>query len=107
MKKIFGLINSGRAAGGNRYGDRGGRTNPLRRAEAADRKPAGLLSGRKMLILDEAFASLDVERRQRLLEVLEKRRWEQFLLLVTHERGVESLNKGAVSFDMRKINQNG
>lgn len=66
-----------------------------------------LLSGRKMLILDEAFASLDVERRQRLLEVLEKRRWEQFLLLVTHERGVESLNKGAVGFDMRKINQNG
>ena len=66
-----------------------------------------LLSGRKMLILDEAFASLDVERRQRLLEVLEKRRWEQFLLLVTHERGGESLNKGAVSFDMRKINQNG
>ena len=66
-----------------------------------------LLSGRKMLILDEAFASLDVERRQRLLEVLEKRRWEQFLLLVTHERGVESLNKGAGSFDMRKINQNG
>ena len=66
-----------------------------------------LLSGRKMLILDEAFASLDVERRQRLLEVLEKRRWEQFLLLVTHERGVESLNKGAVSFDMRKINQYG
>lgn len=66
-----------------------------------------LLSGRKMLILDEAFASLDVERRQRLLEVLEERRWEQFLLLVTHERGVESLNKGAVSFDMRKINQNG
>ena len=41
------------------------------------------------------------------MEVLEKRRWEQFLLLVTHERGVESLNKGAVSFDMRKINQNG
>ena len=66
-----------------------------------------LLSGRKMLILDEAFASLAVERRQRLLEVLEKRCWEQFLLLVTHGRGVESLNKGAVSFDMRKINQNG
>lgn len=41
MKKIFGLINSDRAAGGNRYGDRGGRTNPLRRAEVADRKPAG------------------------------------------------------------------
>ncbi len=52
-----------------------------------------LLSGRKMLILDEAFASLDVERRQRLLEVLEKRRWEQFLLLVTHERGLNNLNE--------------
>ena len=66
-----------------------------------------LLSGRKMLILDEAFASLDVERRQRLLEVLEKRRWEQFLLLVTHERGLNNLNEEVVSFDMRKINQNG
>ena len=65
-----------------------------------------LLSGRKMLILDEAFASLDVERRQRLLEVLEKRRSEQFILLVTHERGVSSLNEDVVSFDMRKINNN-
>lgn len=65
-----------------------------------------LLSGRKMLILDEAFASLDVERRQRLLEVLEKRRSEQLILLVTHERGVSSLNKDVVSFDMRKINKN-
>lgn len=66
-----------------------------------------LLSGRKMLILDEAFASLDVDKRGRLLEVLEKRRWEQFILLVTHERGLNNLNEEVVSFDMRKINQNG
>ena len=41
------------------------------------------------------------------MEVLEKRRWEQFLLLVTHERGLNNLNEEVVSFDMRKINQNG
>ncbi len=64
-----------------------------------------LLSGRKLLILDEAFASLDVERRQRLWEVLEKRRQRQLVLLVTHEKGAGSLNEGAVRFDMRVINK--
>ncbi len=64
-----------------------------------------LLSGKKMLILDEAFASLDVERRQRLLEVLKKRRSVQFILLVTHERGVCSENGGADTFDMKEINK--
>lgn len=64
-----------------------------------------LLSGRKLLILDEAFASLDVERRRRLLSALEKRRSGQFILLVTHERGMQDNREGAVSFDMKKINK--
>jgi len=61
-----------------------------------------LLSGRKMLILDEAFASLDVERRKRLLDVLEKRRQSQFLLLVTHEKRAGSLGEGTACFDIRQ-----
>ena len=64
-----------------------------------------LLSGRKMLILDEAFASLDVERRQRLLTVLEKQRFDQLILMVTHERGLKKLGEGMVSFDLREINR--
>lgn len=63
-----------------------------------------LLSGRRMLILDEAFASLDVERRQRLLTVLEKRRFGQFILMVTHEKSLRDLSEGMVCFDMKEMN---
>lgn len=64
-----------------------------------------LLSGRKRLIWDEAFASLDVERRQRLLTVLEKRRFDQLILMVTYERGLKNLGEGMISFDLKEINR--
>lgn len=47
-----------------------------------------LLSGRKMLILDEAFASLDTNRRDRLTDCLKKQGREKFILLVAHQERV-------------------
>ena len=45
-----------------------------------------LLSGKKFLILDEAFASLDVDKCDRLMNYLQNKEQDRFILLVLHQR---------------------
>lgn len=47
-----------------------------------------LLSGKKVLILDEAFASLDVEKCQKLMDALKRRQEERIILLISHQEWV-------------------
>lgn len=45
-----------------------------------------LLSDKKFLILDEAFASLDVDKCDKLMKYIQKRERDRFILLVLHQK---------------------